>query len=66
MPLEEVFCHAWIMKFRPKPVRVSEDAPLIIEEVKDDVMKELEAYVKNKKPQDNSGKEVYEMCDSML
>ena len=29
-------------------------------------MKELEEYVKNKKPQGNSGQEVYEMCDSML
>jgi hypothetical protein len=29
-------------------------------------MRELEEFVKDKKPQDGSGNEVYDMCDIML
>jgi hypothetical protein len=29
-------------------------------------MKDLEEYVLSKKPQNSSGKEVYEMCDNVL
>ena len=29
-------------------------------------MRELEEFVKDKKPQDASGNEVYDMCDTML
>jgi hypothetical protein len=63
MPLEEVFRHSWVRKHRPEPpVMPKEPVP----DASKDVMKELEEYVKNKKPQGNSGQEVYEMCDSML
>jgi len=32
----------------------------------EDVMRELEEFVKDKMPQDAGGNEVYDMCDTML
>ena len=72
LPLEQVFNHPWILRYRPKPPKLvpkpAEEKlmPNAAKSRDEDVMRELEEFVKDKKPLDAGGNEVYDMCDTML